>query len=89
MALGANAASILFEVAKKGVALAGVGIALGLGGGLAASRLLQSLLYETHATDVTTYVLVSVFLATVALAASLVPALRAVKINPVEALKTE
>jgi ABC-type lipoprotein release transport system permease subunit len=56
---------------------------------LAASRLLQSLLYETHPMDVTTYVFVSVFLATVALAASLVPALRAVKINPVEALKTE
>jgi predicted permease len=89
MALGANAHSILLEVAKKGLVLAGIGIVLGLGGGLAASRLLQSLLYETHPMDVTTYVFVSVFLATVALAASLVPALRAVKINPVEALKTE
>lgn len=89
MALGANGISILVEVAKKGVVLAGMGIALGLGGGCAASRLLQSLLYETQPTDVWTYALVSVFLAVVALAACLVPALRAVRINPVEALKTE
>jgi ABC-type antimicrobial peptide transport system permease subunit len=89
MALGANAASISFEVAKKGAVLAGIGIVLGWGGGLAASRLLQSLLYQTHPTDLWTYVFVSVFLVTVALAACLVPALRAVRINPVEALKTE
>ncbi len=89
MALGADANSILLEVAKRGVVLAGIGIVLGLGGGLAASRLLQSLLFETQPTDAWTYAFVSAFLAIVALAACLVPALRAVRINPVEALKTE
>ena len=74
---------------REGVVLAGIGIALGLGCGLAASRLIQSLLYDTRPTDVWTYVFVSVFLAIVSLAACLVPALRAVRINLVEALKTE
>jgi len=89
MAIGADVAHILFEVAKRGVVLAGIGITLGLGLGLMASRLLQSLLFETQPTDGWTYFAVSVFLALVALGACLVPALRAVRIDPVQALKTE
>ncbi len=57
--------------------------------GVATSRLLQSLLFETAATDPLTYFLVSAFLIFVALAACMAPAIKAVRIDPVKALKME
>ena len=89
MALGASGASVMVEVVRKGVIMAAAGIALGLLGGLATSRLLQSLLFEIVATDPLTYILVSSFLMLVALAACMLPAIRAIRIDPVKALKTE
>jgi putative ABC transport system permease protein len=89
MALGASGPSVMYEVVRKGVIMAVVGIALGLLGGLATSRVLQSLLFETAATDPLTYVLVSLFLILVALAACMLPAIKAVRIDPVKALKME
>jgi len=65
------------------------GIVLGLLGGVATSRLLQSILFETAATDPLTYLLASSFLILVALAACMAPAIKAVRIDPVKALKME
>ncbi len=89
MALGASASSVMAEVMRKGLALTVVGIALGVLGSLAASRLLQSLLFETAPTDLSTYVLVSLFLILVAIAACLGPAMKAVRVDPIKALKME
>jgi putative ABC transport system permease protein len=89
IALGAGGAAVMYEVVRKGIVMAGLGIAGGLLGGLATGRLIQSLLFETSTTDPATYVLVSLFLVLVATAACVLPAIRAVRIDPVRALKTE
>jgi putative ABC transport system permease protein len=89
IALGASGAAVMSEVVRKGLSMASAGIALGLLGGFAAARLLQSLLFETTATDPFTYVLVSLFLVLVALTACAIPAMKAVRIDPVKALKME
>ena len=62
LALGASGLSVMYEVVRKGLIMVIAGIALGLLGGLAVSRLLKGLLYETAATDPLTYILVSSFL---------------------------
>jgi putative ABC transport system permease protein len=89
IALGASGSSVMVEVVRKGVIMAAVGIALGLLGGFAVSRLIQSLLFEITATDPLTYILVSLFLILVTLAACMLPAIKAVHIDPVKALKME
>jgi putative ABC transport system permease protein len=89
LALGASAPSVMVEVVRRGVIMTVAGLAVGLLGGLAVSRVLQSLLFETAATDPSTYVLVSLFLLCVALTACMLPAMRAVRIDPVQALKME
>jgi ABC-type antimicrobial peptide transport system permease subunit len=87
IALGASGSAVMSEVVKKGVSMAVAGVALGLVGGFAASRLLRSLLFETTATDPLTYAMVSFFLVLVALSACAIPAMKAVRIDPVKALK--
>jgi putative ABC transport system permease protein len=89
IALGASGPSVMYEVVRKGVVMALAGIALGLLGSVATSRILQSLLFETAATDPLIYFLVSSFLVLVTLAACMVPAIKAVRIDPVQALKME
>jgi ABC-type antimicrobial peptide transport system permease subunit len=76
-------------VLSQGVGLAVVGITAGLLGALAASRLLTRLLFETAPTDAATFVGTAVALAVVAVAASLIPAVRAVRTDPVDALRSE
>ena len=76
-------------VLSQGVRLAVVGITVGLFGALAASRLLTRLLFQTEPTDITTFVTTTAALALVAVAASLVPALHAVRTDPVDALRSE
>jgi ABC-type antimicrobial peptide transport system permease subunit len=80
---------VVRDVVSKGALIAGTGIALGLGGGLAASRLLESLLYATAPSDPATYAIVSVLLAVVALAACTAPALKAARVDPAVALRDE
>jgi putative ABC transport system permease protein len=89
MALGASGRDVLGLVIRRGMLLAAVGIVVGLGGALTVSRLLTSLLFEVSATDLTIYVLLPALLAIVALAACLVPARRATKVDPIVALRYE
>jgi len=89
IALGAGSARVLRLVAGQGMMLAAAGIALGLAGSLALTRLMAGLLFEVRATDPVTFVLIPLLLGGVALVASVVPALRAMKVDPILALRYE
>ena len=89
MALGASAGSVRREIVGRTMRLTGWGLALGLGGTIAASRLLQSLLYGISATDVATYVVMMAVLGACALVAGYIPARRASRVDPLIALRAE
>ncbi|HEX7050808.1 MAG TPA: ABC transporter permease [Longimicrobiales bacterium] len=89
MALGAEAGSVRFMVLRDGLAVAGLGLALGLAGALALTRLLSALLFGINSADATTYVAASGVLAAVALAACWIPARRATRVDPMVALRYE
>jgi putative ABC transport system permease protein len=89
VALGAARGNVLRLLLVETAAMAGLGIAIGLAGALGATRVLASLLYEVSATDAVTFVLTTVVLGGAALLAALVPALRAARIDPVQALRSE
>lgn len=89
LALGAKTGDVLRLVVGPGMLLAGIGIAIGLIGSLAVTRLLASLLYGVTATDPLTMIAVAALLALVALAACLIPARRAARIDPLMALRHE
>jgi predicted permease len=89
LALGANRANILRLILGQTMRLVMLGLAGGLIASLAASRLLQSLLYEVSPHDPLTLLSISVLIVTIALAAGLVPAWRAVRIQPMAALRAE
>jgi ABC-type antimicrobial peptide transport system permease subunit len=89
MALGASRGAVALLVLRQGVRLALLGVAIGLGGALLLTRLLERLLYDIPATDAFTFVIVPVVLTAVALVASLVPARRATRVDPVVAMKAE
>jgi putative ABC transport system permease protein len=89
MALGAGRQGVLAQVLRRFLAVAAVGILLGMGAALGASRILSSLLYQVSATDPTTFVGVGALLTLVALGAVLVPAIRASRIEPARVLKQE
>jgi ABC-type antimicrobial peptide transport system permease subunit len=71
------------------IALTAVGIAAGLAGAVAATRLIQSLLFRVTPTDSVTFIGISVLLALTALVASYVPARRAMRVDPMVALRYE
>jgi putative ABC transport system permease protein len=87
LALGAERADILRLVVRHGFLLAIAGIGIGLIASLALTRLMASLLYKVGTHDVTTFALTSLLLFAVALVASYLPARRATKVNPIEALR--
>jgi putative ABC transport system permease protein len=89
LALGAEARDILRIVVGSAARLAVVGLAIGVSLALALSRTLTSLLYETAGTDPLTFTAVVAILGMVAIAASYVPARRASRIPPVEALRAQ
>ncbi|MGH9794392.1 MAG: ABC transporter permease [Candidatus Acidiferrales bacterium] len=89
MALGAARADVLRMVVGHGMTLAGAGVAIGLAGALAATRVVRTLLYETSPTDPLTFAVVVVLLAAVALLACIIPALRATRVDPLIALRYE
>jgi putative ABC transport system permease protein len=87
MALGAQVVDVLRLVLSRAMVLAGVGIVIGAAGALAVTRYLRSMLFEVKPIDVVTFIAVAIVLALVVLVACLVPARRATKIDPLEALK--
>lgn len=89
VALGAKPSDITDMVLKHGLGLVAVGIAVGLLGAIASTRLLQRMLFGIEPTDPLTLVVVSLLFATVAFAACLLPAWRAVRLDPVAALQAE
>jgi putative ABC transport system permease protein len=89
MALGAQRADVLKLVLKKGIVLGAVGVVVGLAASLALTRLMATLLFEVTATDKTTFALVSVGLFLITLLACYVPAWRATKVDPLQALRYE
>ena len=89
MALGAQRASVYGLVMRQAGWLTVVGIGLGLGGAVGASTLVRKMLFGVEAWDPLTLASVAVLLGTAAMAASFVPARRAARVNPVDALRAE
>jgi putative ABC transport system permease protein len=89
MALGARRHGVLLEVLRHGLVIATVGVALGAIGALLLTRLMQSLLFGVTATDPVTFAATAALLVAVALLASWLPARRAARIDPMEALRHE
>jgi predicted permease len=88
LALGASPSAVRWLVVKQGIVLAGIGVSVGALLSLAVARVLQSMMYDTKPNDTLTYVVVVGLLAAVAVAASYVPARRATRIDPLEALRS-
>ncbi|MSO50412.1 MAG: FtsX-like permease family protein [Acidobacteria bacterium] len=89
VALGASAASVQTMIVRQGLILAGVGVVLGLAASAALTQNAVSLLYNVAPTDPLSYTVVAVFLLVVAGLASWVPARRAMRVDPIEALRGE
>ena len=89
VALGARSRDILQMIMKQGLILISIGMVLGLGGALAVTQLLRSLLDGTSPTDAATYMSVAVILFTAGVLACYLPARRAARVDPVTALRYE
>jgi predicted permease len=89
MALGAGRRDILWLVLRHGITRIGIGVALGVLAAVGASRVLSSVLVNTSTTDPTTFISICLLLTAVTLLACFVPARRATRLDPVDALRTE
>jgi len=89
IALGADRAAVVRLVLGEALIMAGAGIALGVAGALATTRLMQSLLFGVASTDAATFAGISVLLLVTALVASYVPTRRATRVDPMVALRYE
>ena len=89
LALGADRRDILSMVVARGMKLAAIGVVLGLAAAVAASRVLATMLYGVRPTDPPTYVAVALALALIAFIACYVPARRAMRVDPLVALRAE
>jgi putative ABC transport system permease protein len=87
LALGAPARELKAMFVREGAALAGVGVAAGLGGSVALTRLMSSLLFGVSPLDPVTYATVTLILVAVAVLAAYLPARRSLRIDPVEVLR--
>jgi predicted permease len=87
MALGARRRDVAKSVVRRGLGLTTVGLALGLAAATAASRALTGFLFEVDPTDPATYAAIAVLLVSVAVLACLLPARRASRVDPAEALR--
>jgi putative ABC transport system permease protein len=89
MSLGADRGAIIALVLGESFWLLSIGLTLGIALSLASSRAAASLLFDLKPHDARTLVMATVILATIALAASYIPALRASKLDPMDALRNE
>jgi len=89
MALGAQKGEILKMIMGHGLRLTLLGLAIGAAGALALTRLMTNLLYGVRPSDPLTFIVVSLLLALVALLACYIPARRAMKVDPMVALRYE
>jgi putative ABC transport system permease protein len=89
MALGAGRTAVLRRVMGHGLTLTGVGLTAGLIVALALTRLMETLLFDVRPNDPLTLIGVAAIVAAVAAAASVVPAFRATRVDPIVALKDE
>ena len=89
IALGARAPDVLRMVMREGLVLASIGIAIGLGGAWALSRLMESLLFGVSARDPFTFIAAPLLLLALALLATLFPARKAARVDPMTAIRME
>ena len=89
IALGATRRGVAWSVVARGVVTAGAGVAIGIVAALALSRFLEGLVYGVGVRDPITFVGIPVILLAVAAAAAYVPARRATRLDPMEALRVE
>ena len=89
MALGARAGNVLRLIMKNGLTLVLTGIVIGIAGALALTRFLTTLLFGVTPTDTATFVIVSAIFFVIAVIASLIPAVRATRVDPLVALRYE
>ncbi|HEU5334712.1 MAG TPA: FtsX-like permease family protein, partial [Terriglobales bacterium] len=89
MALGAKIGDVLRMVVIEGMKPTALGLAIGLAGALALGRVVSKLIYGVSPADPATFAAVSVLLVAVALAASVIPAWRATRVEPVKTLREE
>jgi putative ABC transport system permease protein len=89
MALGAPRRAIITMVLGHGMALAGIGVAIGLAGAFGLTRLMTAMLYDVSPTDGLTYASVAALLVFITLYACFVPARRATRVDPLDALRAE
>jgi len=88
-ALGADRGDVLRLVLGETLALAAAGVAIGIGGAMATTRLIRALLFRIEPTDPVTFVAISAVLVAAAFAASYLPARRATRVDPMVALRCE
>jgi putative ABC transport system permease protein len=89
MALGAHTNDILKLVTRRGVILTGIGLSIGLVGASILMRFMSGMLYQISATDPVIFIVVPLILLVVALLACYLPARRAAKTDPMDALRYE
>jgi putative ABC transport system permease protein len=89
LAIGANRSQVLAMIMRQGLTLTSSGIVVGLAAAFVLTRLMQSLLYQVRPSDPVTFTAVPLVLLLVALIASYLPALRATKVSPTIALRTQ
>jgi ABC-type antimicrobial peptide transport system permease subunit len=89
LALGASRADIVRQIVRAGLVLAVIGLVVGLGASILATDWIATLLYEVSPTDTATFVAVAIGLMAIAVLASLLPARKASKVDPLIALRTE
>jgi ABC-type antimicrobial peptide transport system permease subunit len=89
IALGATTGDVMWMVLRRAVLLSGAGLLIGVFGALALTRTMAGLLFEVRATDAMSFAGAAVALASTALAASLIPAWRATRVDPIVALRAE
>jgi putative ABC transport system permease protein len=89
LALGADSREVLGLVLAQGLRLALAGVVIGLVAAFGVTRVMKNMLFGLSSTDPLTFVAISLLLVAVALVASYLPALRATRVDPVVALRTE